>query len=435
MRGNHLSALYGFTCFGESHGKAVGVVIEDVKPGVEFPIKEIEDALAKRKASRLASSTSRMEEDKVEILSGVLDGTTTGMPICLVVWNKDADSKAYEDIKEIFRPGHGDFAVYSKFKIFDWRGGGRISGRETISRVIAGETLNSLLGDIEFDVQTLVIGQKVPKYQDIFFAKENPYYWPDPSTLKELESYLESVKSEGDSVGGVVQITIKNAKKGWGDPVFEKLDANIAKAVMSIGAVKGIEFGGGFSLSALKGIDANDGMSSDGFNSNNAGGIQAGISNGEDIIFRVAVKPVPSISKQQITIDIAGEEKMISINGRHDICLVPRIIPVILSMAKLAIADAAAYQKLVDNEEQSLSDYRESLDKIDEDLLILIKKRLNIVKNVIDFKKKNSIDITIPEREQELLTNLKEKAKLLGVSGDVINQLWNLIIEEGKKQC
>ncbi len=435
MRGNHISALYGFTCFGESHGKAMGVVIEDVKAGIEFPLKDIEIALEKRRPSTLSSSTSRREPDKVEVISGVLDGITTGMPICLLVHNRDADSSAYEHLKEIFRPGHGDFAIFSKFKIFDWRGGGRVSGRETIARVIAGETLNSVLGDIHFDVQTLVIGQKVPKYQDIFFAKDNPYFWPDPSSLKELESYLDSVKSEGDSVGGVVQITIKDVPSGWGDPVFEKLDANISKAVMSIGGVKGIEFGGGFSLSALKGIDANDGMDADGFTSNNAGGIQAGISNGENIVFRVAIKPVPSIAKTQKTIDLEAEERMINVKGRHDVCLVPRIVPVIIAMTKLALADSASYQTLLSDTDLNLNSFRESLDKIDEDLLILIKKRLNIVKDVISFKNKNGIDISIPEREQELIDNLKVKAELLGIPKDIITPVWDLIITKGKTQC
>ncbi|MBN2829706.1 MAG: chorismate synthase [Candidatus Cloacimonetes bacterium] len=434
MRGNHYSSHYGITTFGESHGSAIGVVIEDVKPGIQFPLEEIKTALAQRRSSGLATSTSRIEPDEIEIISGVLNGVTTGMPICILVRNKNADSSDYETIKDIFRPGHGDFSIFNKFKIYDWRGGGRISGRETICRVIAGETVNHLFKGVEFIVETFLIGSMTPKYRDTLFAKENPYYWTDPSTLSTLKDYLEQVKTEGNSVGGVIQITIRNLPAGWGDPVFEKLDANIAKAVLSVGAVKGIEFGEGFSLSAMKGIDSNDEMNSEGFVTNKAGGILAGVSTGEDIVMRIAVKPVPSVSIPQKTVDINGNEKIISIKGRHDVCLIPRIVPVLLSMLKLSLADAGAYQKLITESERSLADFREYLDKVDEDLLISLRNRFNIVKDIIRFKENNAIPLTDKVREVELINNLKAKAELLGISTELVQSLWQSIIAEGKMQ-
>lgn len=434
MRGNTYSSLYGFTAFGESHGSAMGVVIEDIKPGVAFPIDAINEALLKRRPSSLPGSTTRKEDDNVQIISGVLDGITTGMPICLFVWNKDANSNTYKSLKDIFRPGHGDFSIFSKFKIYDWRGGGRVSGRETIARVIAGETLNHLFEGVEFITETLLIGTMTPKYRDSLFAKENPYFWPDPSTLKKIPEYLESVKTEGDSVGGVIQLTVRNLPAGWGDPVFEKLDANIAKAMLSVGGVKGIEIGDGFTLSAMKGSDSNDSMDSNGFETNHSGGIQAGISNGEDIIVRVAIKPVPSIAKPQNTIDIHNNEQTIEVNGRHDVCLIPRVIPVLISMLKLALADAGAYQQLIRNEKRDIESLRESLDKIDEDLLLLIIRRFNLVKEVIEYKNDSKIPITDKAREDSLIDSLREKATLLGLHPEIIEPIWQLIIAEGKKQ-
>jgi chorismate synthase len=434
MRGNHYSSLYGITAFGESHGSAVGVVIEDIKPGILFPLEEIKDALAKRRPSTLASSTSRKETDEVEIISGVLNGLTTGMPICLLIPNRDADSSAYEALKDIFRPGHGDFSLFSKFKIYDWRGGGRISGRETIARVIAGESLNHLFQGVDFITETLLIGEMTPRYRDTYFASENPYYWTDPSSLTSLKEYLEKVRADGSSVGGVIQITVRNLPAGWGDPVFEKLDANIAKALLSVGGIKGIEFGEGFSLSAMKGIDSNDEMDASGFITNKAGGILAGISTGEDIVLRIAVKPVPSVGIPQKTIDINGIEKTIEIQGRHDVCLIPRIVPVLLAMLKLALADAGAYQKLVEGRERNLTDFREVLDKLDEDILILLCKRFNVVKDVIRYKKTNNIPLTDSGREIELIDSLKVKAELLGFPEELVQSIWQKIITEGKMQ-
>ncbi|MDD2650998.1 MAG: chorismate synthase [Candidatus Cloacimonetes bacterium] len=432
MKSNSLAKYLGFTCFGESHGKAMGIVIEDIKPNIEFPYEAINNALQKRRPNTKYGS-QRREEDVFHVLSGVYEGKTTGLPICILVYNKDIKSKDYDKIKELFRPGHADFSWYKKFKIIDWRGGGRASGRETISRVIAGAIIDEYIKPIEIDLYPIKIGQINANKLDKSYANTNPMQWADNSNYDELIAYLDDIQAQGDSVGAVVYGEIKNITAGLGDPVFDKLDANLAKAIMSIGAIKGIEFGDGFALASMLGSEANDQMNSNGFLTNHQGGILGGVSTGSSICFKIAIKPVPSISKPQKTVNINNNETEIEIIGRHDTCLIPRILPVIESMIKLCLADAIAYQKLIEGENQSLIDYREAIDKIDEDILLALVRRMKISEQIGIYKKQAHLAIENKEREQELFNALESKASLLGLEKEFVKSIWTKIIAESKR--
>jgi chorismate synthase len=429
MRANKIDSFYGFTTFGESHGKAIGVVIEDIKPGIEFPEADIQTLLNTRKPGKGEFSTSRKEADKLQVLSGVFEGKTTGMPICLLVENTNANPEDYEHLREVFRPGHADYSLFKKFKIYDHRGGGRASGRETISRVAASGMVSEILGDISIRVFPIQIGKFKVNESNLDLdlnLKLNPN--------NKLTRYLEEIKEAGDSVGGIVEVVIDNIPAGLGDPVFEKLDANLAKAILSIGSVKGIEFGDGFALAAMNGSDSNDQNSETGFLSNHSGGILGGISTGQIIKFRFVVKPTSSINIPQKTVDSNNQEKTIQVGGRHDTCIVPRILPVAKAMTKLVLADALSYQKLVSYEKQTLTSLREAIDKIDEDLLIGLHRRNEISKLIGQYKNENKLEIENKEREKELMQNLKSKAKVWNISEDFTESLWELIISESKKQ-
>ena len=432
MKSNSFGRYFGITTFGESHGLAIGVVIEDVKPGIEFPLAEIQKALDSRKPGKRQFTSSRKEEDKIVVLSGVFEGKTTGMPICLVVYNKDIRSEDYEHLKNLFRPGHADYTFFKKFKIYDYRGGGRASGRETISRVASSGLVEKLLKNIIIDCYPVKIGKFIVKKYDLNF--QNDLYWHDKSNFEELQNYLVSIQKRGDSVGGVVEVKIENLPAGLGDPVFEKLDANLAKSILSIGSVKGIEFGEGFNLANLKGNEANDQISNkNGFLSNHSGGILGGISTGQNLIFRFVIKPTSSINIQQTTITKKGEEISFISKGRHDTCIIPRIIPVAKAMIKLVIADAISYQKLIENQHLDLIDYREAIDKIDEDILIALFRRKEISKLIGKFKAEKNIEIEDSEREKELLNNLKKKAKNWKLNEEYVEKIWKMIIAESKK--
>jgi chorismate synthase len=423
------NSYYGFTAFGESHGKAIGLVIEDVKPGVRFPEEEIQKQLDCRKPGKGRFSTNRAEADKLQILSGIYEGKTTGMPICLVVSNTNTKPEDYENLKNIFRPGHADYSLFKKFKIYDHRGGGRASGRETISRVAASGMVNEILGRITIEAYPVQIGKfKMNKSDldlDLNLNLEN-----------KLTQHLEKIKAEGNSVGGIVEVKISNIPAGLGDPVFEKLDANLAKAILSIGSVKGIEFGDGFTLADLKGSEANDQINSTGFLSNHSGGILGGISTGQDIIFRFVVKPTSSIKLPQRTIDPQNNDVEIQITGRHDVCIVPRILPVAKAMTRLVLADALSYQKLISGNEQNLSEFREAIDKIDEDILLAVHRRNEISKLIGEYKKKYKINIENKERENELLRELITKAEIWKINPEFVQKVWKLIMDESKNlQC
>jgi len=348
MPGNTFGKNFKITTWGESHGKAIGLVIDGCPPKIKLDIKNIEKEILRRKPQKDSKiTTTRREEDKFEILSGVFEGKTTGTPISIIIANKDTRSKDYSNIKDLYRPGHADFTYDLKYGIRDYKGGGRSSGRETLTRVIAGAIAKQILRKThktEIFGHTIQVGKiKAKKFQKNYIEK-NELRSADPEASKKMSKYIEKIRfQEGDSTGAIIEIIIKNPPKGLGEPVFDKLDAELAKAMLSIGAVKGIEFGSGFQAAEMKGSENNDQMKilnkKVKFLSNNAGGILGGISTGEDIIMRLAIKPVSSISKKLKTITKSGKNTSIQTLGRHDCCLAPRIIPVAEAMAALVILD------------------------------------------------------------------------------------------------
>ncbi len=338
--------------FGESHGPAVGVIVDGVPPGLEVDVAQVQHELDRRRPGTSEYVSPRKEPDQVEILSGIAAGKTLGTPIALLVRNRDVRSEDYRRIGELFRPGHADYTYFKKYGVEPQPGGGRASGRETVGRVAAGALAKALLypRGIRIRAYTVSIGGLRAGRVDTEFAEQNPLRVPDPDMAEEMAALVDKVRSEGDSVGGIVEVVVGGVPAGLGDPVFDKLEAVLGWAMLSIGAVKGIEFGSGFALAGMRGSEANDPITSAGFLSNHAGGTLGGISTGQDLVMRLAVKPTASISRPQQTIDIRGQDRTIEVKGRHDPCLCPRICPVAEAMAALVFADAfldqIAHQRL-----------------------------------------------------------------------------------------
>ena len=349
MPGNSFGRLFKITTWGESHGKGIGVVIDGCPPRIPIDENIIQLMLNRRKPGSSSASTKRMEPDKAVIMSGVFNGMTTGTPLMIMVENKDADPGAYEPYADMYRPGHGDITYMAKYKIRDWRGGGRASARETVARVAAGAVAKALLDreGIFVFAYTIELGGIKAQKRDLDQIEKNMFFCPDSKAAAKMHERIIDVKKKGDSVGGIVEILVKGVPKGLGEPVFDKIDADLAKALMSIGAVKGVEIGTGFNAAAMLGSENNDPMLSTGFATNNAGGILAGITNGDNIIIRVAVKPIPSIRIEQKTVDKLGNEKTVSIKGRHDISAIPRINVVCEAMINLVLADHLLRQKAI----------------------------------------------------------------------------------------
>lgn len=341
MAGNTFGTIFRITTWGESHGKGVGVVIDGCPPKIPLNERIIQAMMDRRKPGSSIASTSRKESDEVIILSGVFDGMTTGTPIHIMVYNKDAKSDAYKPYSDLFRPGHGDISYEARYGIRDWRGGGRASARETVGRVAAGAVAKAILEQEKIQVlaYTIELGGIQAVQRDMTIIHQNMFGCPDPNAANEMEKYVKQIKEKGDSVGGIVEIIADGVPAGLGDPVFDKLDADLAKALMSIGAIKGVEIGAGFGVARKLGSENNDPIVPGGFLSNHAGGILAGISNGDRIVARVAVKPIPSISIEQQTINRLGQPVTISVKGRHDISAIPRINVVCEAMVCLVLAD------------------------------------------------------------------------------------------------
>lgn len=341
MAGNSFGEMFRITTFGESHGKGIGVVIDGCPSQIGLKQKDFEYAMARRRPGGSEFDTPRREDDNVEILSGVFEDLTTGAPIALFIKNKDARSKSYDHIKNIFRPGHGDFTYYNKYGHYDYRGAGRYSARETAARVAAGVIAGKITGAAGMNVTayTIELGGLRIESKDLSVIEKNPLCCPDSKIYEEMSKALAKAKAQGDSLGGIVEAVVKGCPPGLGEPVFDKLSADLAKAVMSIGAVKGIEIGAGFEAARLKGSENNDPITPEGFSTNNAGGILAGISNGDDIVLRAAVKPIPSIGIEQDTMDRNGKSTSIKTAGRFDVTAIPRVIPVIEAMVKIVLAD------------------------------------------------------------------------------------------------
>ncbi len=350
MAGSTFGNIFRVTTWGESHGTAVGATIDGCPPGLALALDDIQDDLDRRRPGTGGPAASpRQEPDRVEILSGVFEGRTTGTPISLAIFNKDAHSKSYDHLRKIFRPGHGDISYLKKYGIRDHRGGGRASARETAARVAAGAVARKMLisAGIEVTAYTVALGGIAADRRDLALIDGNPLRCPDPEAALRMEERIEQVRKEGDTLGGIVEILATGCPAGLGEPVFDKLDGELARALMSIGAVKGVEIGAGFAAAAMTGSMNNDPITPAGFATNNAGGILAGISSGQDIVARVAVKPIPSIGKEQETIDLDGKPVKIKIGGRHDISAIPRIIPVCEAMVILTLADHLLRQRAI----------------------------------------------------------------------------------------
>ena len=346
MSGNSFGHLFRFTTFGESHGPAIGCVVDGVPPGLDIAEADIQIWLDKRRPGQSRHTTQRKETDAVQILSGVFEGMSTGTPIAMVIENTDARSKDYNDIKDLFRPGHADYTYQQKYGIRDHRGSGRASARETACRVAAGAIARKVLGrGIEIRGALIQIGPHAIDRGnwDWSAVAQNPFWCPDAEAADTWDSYLDDVRKAGSSIGAVIEITASGVPAGFGAPVYDKLDADLAKAIMSINAVKGVEIGAGFGAAELSGEDNADEMRMAGnapaFLSNNAGGILGGISTGQDVVLRFAVKPTSSIRSPRRTVTITGEDTEVSVKGRHDPCVGIRAVPVGEAMVACVLAD------------------------------------------------------------------------------------------------
>ena len=351
MAGNAFGSIFKLTTFGESHGIAIGGVIDGCPAGIKVDFDAIQLEMDRRKPGQSAIVTQRKEPDTVRFLSGIFEGITTGTPIGFMIKNANQKSKDYTHIKDVFRPSHADFTYSKKYGQRDYRGGGRSSARETACRVVAGALAKQFLNTIEINAYTSSVGdialKKSYKELDLANAETNDVRCPDSEVAAQMISKIKAIRKEGDTIGGVISCVIKNVPVGLGEPVFDRLHAQLGKAMLSINAVKGFQYGSGFDGTHLKGSQHNDSFNADGSTKTNlSGGIQGGISNGMDIYFDVAFKPVATIMQAQDTIDIDGNKVEMHGKGRHDPCVVPRAVPIVESMAALVIADFMLLNRL-----------------------------------------------------------------------------------------
>ncbi len=352
MAGNSFGTIFRITTFGESHGVAIGGVIDGCPAGIELDLEEIQRDLDRRKPGQSSIVTQRKESDLVEIYSGIFEGKTTGTPIGFAIHNRNQKSKDYSHIKDSYRPSHADYVYDKKYGLRDYRGGGRSSARETASRVVAGAIAKQFLSGVNFNAFVSQVGNITldKEYQDLKLeVKEtNAVRCPDPETANRMIDYIKAVRKEGDTIGGVISCVISNVPVGLGEPVFDKLHAQLGKAMLSINAVKGFEFGSGFAGVSMRGSEHNDQYNQDGSTkTNNSGGIQGGISNGMDIYFKVAFKPVATLLQSYETIDKEGNKVKAQGKGRHDPCVVPRAVPIVEAMAALVLADFALQNRTI----------------------------------------------------------------------------------------
>jgi len=350
MAGNTFGTLFKLTTFGESHGEAIGGIIDGCPSGISIDFEAIASDMSKRKPGQSNITTQRKEEDNVRFLSGIFEGKTTGTPIGFIIENTNQKSKDYTHIKDVYRPSHADFTYDKKYGHRDYRGGGRTSARETACRVAAGAIAKQLIKDIKINAFVSSVGDiYIDKpYQDLDFSKieSNVVRCPDENIAKKMIAKIKSTKKEGDTIGGTIMCVLQNVPIGLGEPVFDKLHAQLGKAMLSINAVKGFEYGAGFCSTSMKGSEHNDQFNPDGSTKTNlSGGIQGGISNGMDIYFRVAFKPVATIMQKQETLDANGNMIEMKGKGRHDPCVVPRAVPIVEAMAALVLADFSLINK------------------------------------------------------------------------------------------
>lgn len=344
MAGNSYGTLYRVTTFGESHGEALGGIIDGCPSGIELDFQAIQYEMSRRKPGQSAIVTQRKEPDDVQFLSGIFEGKTTGTPIGFIIPNTNQKSDDYSHIKDNYRPSHADYVYDQKYGFRDYRGGGRSSARETASRVVAGAIAKQMLPEIKINAFVSSVGpiflEKEIKDLDFSTIENNPVRCPDQEMASKMEEYIKQIRKEGDTVGGTVTCVIQNVPVGLGEPVFDKLHAELGKAMLSINAVKGFDYGSGFEGVKMKGSEHNDLYNADGSTKTNlSGGIQGGISNGMDIYFRVAFKPVATIMQKQESLDNQGNITEMTGKGRHDPCVVPRAVPIVEAMAAMVLAD------------------------------------------------------------------------------------------------
>ncbi len=339
--------LFVVTTFGESHGPGVGVVVDGMPPGIRVEAAEVQRELDRRRPGQSALTTQRQEPDRVEILSGVFEGLTLGTPIAMLVRNTDQRPQDYESLKDVFRPGHADYSTFAKYGVRDHRGGGRSSGRETVGRVAAGALARAALATVGVGIVggTVQVADVVAGRRDWDEVEKNPVRCPDAAAAERMAAAIAAARDEKDSVGGVVEVVARGVPPGWGDPTMAKLDALLGAAMLSIPATKGVEIGGGFGMSTLRGSQTNDVFDGARFLTNYAGGISGGISNGAEVVVRVAVRPATSIGKPQTAATRSGGTTTIAIEGRHDPCICPRVVPVAEAMMAITLADAWLRQR------------------------------------------------------------------------------------------
>lgn len=348
MAGNTIGHLFRVTTFGESHGVALGCIIDGVPPGIPLNTSDIQRDLDRRRPGRSRYTTPRNEKDIINIISGVFEETTTGTPIGLIIENKDTKSEDYNEIKNLFRPGHADYTYEHKYGIRDYRGGGRSSARETVARVAAGAIAKKYLQlthNIIIRGYLSQIGNVICELKDWNQVEQNPFFCPDINKLNDLDKLIRKLKKSGDSIGAKLTVIVDNVPAGWGEPVFDRLDADLAHALMSINAVKGVEIGEGFLVVNQLGSYYRDQIDNKGFKSNNSGGILGGISTGQQIISNIAFKPTSSIAIPGKTINLQGDEKEIIINGRHDPCVGIRAVPIVEAMVAIVLMDHLMRQR------------------------------------------------------------------------------------------
>lgn len=351
MAGNSFGTLFKITTFGESHGDALGGIIDGCPAGIALDFEAIQFEMTRRKPGQSAIVTQRKEDDQVQFLSGIFEGKTTGTSIGFIIPNTNQKSDDYSDIKNTYRPSHADYVYEKKYGLRDYRGGGRSSARETASRVVAGAVAKQVLPNIKINAFVSSVGTIFldKPYQDLDFSKteSNPVRCPDAATAAKMEELIRDIRKQGDTIGGTITCVIQNVPLGLGEPVFDKLHADLGKAMLSINAVKGFEYGSGFCGAQMKGSDHNDLYNPDGTTKTNlSGGIQGGISNGMDIYFRVAFKPVATLIQQQEVLDNQGNIVELQGKGRHDPCVLPRAVPIVEAMAAIVLADFYLINKM-----------------------------------------------------------------------------------------
>jgi len=437
MSGNLYGSAFRVMTFGESHGPYIGLVLDGLKPGLPINADQIQYELDRRRPGQSSVVTPRKETDQAEIISGIFKGKTTGTPICILIKNQDQRSGDYQKLKDILRPGHAAYSFLEKYGIFDYRGGGRASGRETATRVAAGAVAKQFLKSrgIEIIGFTRRVGEIEVQSIDLDEIEKNPVRTADAQVAKKMTEAILHAQKEGDSLGGVIEIRVKNCPSGLGEPVFNKLEADLAQLLMSIGAVKAFEMGDGFKAATMKGSQFNDAFYFDkqkkrfGTRTNRAGGVLGGITNGEDLVMRITVKPPSSIKKEQDTVDNQGNPVKLTIEGRHDACICPRIVPVAEAMVALVLIDHILMQERLSSGDE-LHEIRNQIDLLDMQFILLLAQRRYLIRKVAEYKAKKSRKVHDAKREDIKVKQWQEQAKALNIPKALIDSLFKSILSD-----